>query len=234
MDQSPLAVKEPTLVQAKTFTVSALYPEILSPSSSPLPPSLAAQNNNHDYCVYKGRKYAINERIEDGCESICKCMASSATVECEPRCPKHNQTTATREQCVSVPDPKDLCCRIELCDVTLDDHEQGAIAIVPAPTSLVDEMKHRKAPNTNRTSNELNQNHSNNAHGELTSRVTYTAVSDVNATGDKLDPNEKYDCEHNGSKYKIGIVTKKLPLIIVRNACMLQFAFSEIAVLITI
>lgn len=210
MDQIPSVTIEPTLIPAKTFTVSALSPELPPPSSSPPASSFATQNNDHDYCVYKGRKYAINERIEDGCESICKCMASSASVECEPRCPKHNQTTATREQCVSVPDPKDLCCQITLCDVTFDDHEQGAIAIVPAPPSLVDAMKHSNGPNTNRTSNELNNNNSNNTHKELTPSDTSAAaaVSDVDAAAG--DANEKYNCEHNGSKYKIGIVTKKL------------------------
>lgn len=199
MDQFIPITKEPTQIPEKTITVLASNP-VESPSSSSPTSSLGAQNNNGDYCVYKGLKYAINERIEDGCESICKCMALSASVECEPRCPKHNQTSATREQCVSVPDPKDLCCRIELCDVTLDDHEQGAISIVPAPPSLVDAMKNRNATNTNRTLNGLN----NNTHKELTPGNDAFA-----AAGDKLDPDdEKYDCEHNGSKYKIGIVSK--------------------------
>lgn len=150
-------------------------------------------HNNGDYCVYKGRKYAINERIEDGCESICKCMASSATVECEPRCSKHNHTSASSEQCVSFPDPKDSCCSIELCDVTLDDHEQGAISIVPAPPSLVDANKSRKGSNKNRTTNGLARDHE---------ELTAPAVSTI---GSGHDLNEKHDCEHNGSKYTIGM-----------------------------
>lgn len=203
MDQISLVTNEPTIVPVKTITVTASHPEIPSPSSTSS--SFAAQNNSRNYCVYKGRKYAINERFEDGCESICKCMASNASVECEPRCPKHNQTTATREQCVSVADPKDSCCRIELCDVTLDDHEQGAISIVPAPPSLVDAMKHRNAPHTSRTSNELNLNHNNNnnTHKALVSSVT-SAAFDADAAGNEHNSNEKYDCEHKGSKYKIG------------------------------
>lgn len=125
-----------------------------------------------DYCTFKGKKYAFNEKIEDGCESICKCMPSTASVECEPRCPKMNHTTAMHEQCVTVPDPKDLCCHIELCDVTLDDHEQGPIAIVPAPPSLVDAMKNK----------------------------TQIPAGPVG----HLSHDPDYDCEYNGSKYKIG------------------------------
>lgn len=135
-----------------------------------------------DSCMYKGQKYALDERFEDGCDSICKCMASS--VDCEPRCPKLNQTAA-HEQCVSVPDPKDSCCRIELCDVTLDDHEQGAIAIVPPPPSF-DSMKNKNVLDSNHTSNGLHNDK------ELT----------LPLNGNKND--EKYDCEYNGSKYTIG------------------------------
>lgn len=149
----------------------------------------AAGQTNGDYCIYKGQKYAINEPIEDGCESVCKCMSSSATVECEPRCPKMNHTTAMHEQCVTVPDPKDVCCHIELCDVTLDDHEQGgAISIVPAPPSLVDAMKNKKM---NRTTNGLISESKERAS-------TAASIAAVK------DPNEKYNCENNGNKYTIG------------------------------
>lgn len=139
-----------------------------------------------DYCVFKDKKFAFNERIEDGCERICTCMASSATVECEPRCPKKNHTTATHEQCVTVPDPKDLCCHIELCDVTLDDHEQGAIAIVPAPPSLIDAMKHRKNQPSNRTFS-----------------ISKDPSLNLN-TGNGHDSNDHHGCEYNGNKYTIG------------------------------
>lgn len=140
-----------------------------------------------DFCVFKGKKYAINQRIEDGCENICKCMASTATVDCEPRCPKMNHTTATHEQCVAVTDPKDPCCIIELCDVTLDDHEQGgAIAIVPAPPSLVDAMKNKIGQQT------------------IDYKERTSAAASAIPAAPEHDPNEKYDCEHDGSKYTIG------------------------------
>lgn len=73
------------------------------------------------YCVYNGNNYAVNEKIEDGCETICTCMDKTGRIECEPRCSKMNHTTS--EQCVTVADPNDVCCQIELCDVTLNDHE---------------------------------------------------------------------------------------------------------------
>lgn len=138
--------------------------------------------NNGDYCVYKGRKYAINERIEDGCEKICKCMASSANVECEPRCPKHNETASS--QCVSFPDPKDSCCHIELCDVTDDDHEQSPVVIVPPPPSFINAKNNRTA------------------NGKIRDHEALVATT-MTATGDN-DKKNKHECEHNGSKYTIG------------------------------
>lgn len=157
------------------------------PALNPEPSSASIQNSG-DYCVFEGRKYAINERIEDGCERICKCVASSATVECEPRCPKQNDTSATNEKCLSFPDPKDSCCHIKICDVTLDDHEQGAVVVVPPPPSF-------GGANKNGSSNGLIRDHE-----ELI--ATTETTKGVNAN--KHDSNEKYDCEHNGSKYTIG------------------------------
>jgi len=101
----------------------------------------ASTDKMPEHCTYNGKKYAINERIENGCETVCRCLASNGLVECEPRCPKVNHTAASREQCVSVPDPKDACCHIELCDVTLDDHEQGAIVVVPPPPYMMNALK---------------------------------------------------------------------------------------------
>lgn len=166
----------------------------------------ASPSISNDYCFYKGKKYAINEKIEDGCESICKCKSSSATVECEPRCPKLNHTATSHEQCVSVPDPKDLCCHIELCDVTLDDHEQGsAISIVPAPPSF-DGMKIKKGNHTTNLLSSYYKERSSAAAGTISSNVD-AAPTAVAATTTVQNSNEKFDCEHNGNKYTIG--TKK-------------------------
>lgn len=159
----------------------------------------APSSISNDFCFYKGKKYAINEKIEDGCESICKCMSSSATVECEPRCPKMNHTATSHEQCVNVPDPKDLCCHIELCDVTLDDHEQGsAISIVPAPPSF-DGMKIKKGNHTTNLLSSYYKERSSTAAGMIPSNATAAATVQ--------NSNENFDCEHNGNKYKIGTKT---------------------------
>lgn len=160
-------------------------PILITESSGP------PMQNNGDYCVYKGRKYAINERIEDGCENICKCMASSGNVECEPRCPKQNETASSSDECVSVPDPKDPCCRIDLCDVNDDDHEQSPV-IVPPPPSFINAKN-------NRTSNGKIRDH------EKLVATTATATGGNDKNNKQHDANGKYECEHNGSKYTIGM-----------------------------
>lgn len=90
----------------------------------------STNENAHSTCLYNGKRYELNEEIKDGCTQICQCNDNSE-VTCRPRCPKMNHTTS--EQCVTFRDPNDSCCEIELCDVTLDDHEQSPIVIVPPP-----------------------------------------------------------------------------------------------------
>ncbi|KRK03130.1 uncharacterized protein Dyak_GE24910, isoform C [Drosophila yakuba] len=72
-------------------------------------------------CHYMGGIYKFRERLEIGCEQICHC-AEEGVMDCRPRCPERNHTRM--DKCVYVKDPKDVCCQLELCDVTLDDHEQ--------------------------------------------------------------------------------------------------------------
>lgn len=77
-----------------------------------------------DFCEHENRRLAINQTAnEDDCDKRCVCQ-SSGQVMCQPRCQPMMNKTAISEQCVKVKDPNDLCCEIELCDVTLDDHEQ--------------------------------------------------------------------------------------------------------------
>lgn len=84
--------------------------------------------------MHNGKELKVNEKIEEGCIEKCICEASGKMM-CVPRCPAVNHTS---DQCVTVRDPKDMCCEIELCDVTLDDHEQSPIVVVPPPTTEKD------------------------------------------------------------------------------------------------
>uniref|UniRef100_W8AVP2 Putative epidermal cell surface receptor n=1 Tax=Ceratitis capitata TaxID=7213 RepID=W8AVP2_CERCA len=72
-------------------------------------------------CQHNGNVYKFRERLEIGCEEICHCD-EGGIMNCKPRCPERNHTRL--DKCVYVKDPKDVCCQLELCDVTLDDHEQ--------------------------------------------------------------------------------------------------------------
>lgn len=76
---------------------------------------------NAKRCLFKGKNYDINERIEIGCEEVCICHEDEEVI-CTPRCPKMNMTKS--DHCVTVKDVNDSCCDVQLCDVTLDDHEQ--------------------------------------------------------------------------------------------------------------
>lgn len=95
-----------------------------------MPPTESASSPTTDAkrCLFKGKNYDINERIEIGCEELCKCQEDGEVI-CMPRCPKMNMTKS--DHCVMVKDVNDACCDVQLCDVTLDDHEQtGFIPLV--------------------------------------------------------------------------------------------------------
>lgn len=77
-----------------------------------------------DGCMHNGTKMPIGAKWQDGCEKICLC-SEDAEIQCHPRCATFNETAS--EHCVTVKDPKDECCSIQLCDVTLDDHEMPAV-----------------------------------------------------------------------------------------------------------
>lgn len=82
-------------------------------------------------CTYKDKTYDVSLRIEIGCEELCVCN-EMGNMTCSPRCNNGNMTRS--EHCVTVKDTKDSCCEVELCDVTLDDHEQSPMVIVPMVT----------------------------------------------------------------------------------------------------
>ncbi|KAM8706713.1 hypothetical protein ACLKA7_010903 [Drosophila subpalustris] len=98
-------------------------------------------------CHYQGGVYKFRERKEIGCEQICHCD-EGGVMNCRPRCPERNHTRA--DKCVYVKDPKDVCCQLELCDVTLDDHEQQQ-PLAPLPSlhggqnSIGDEIEQERS-----------------------------------------------------------------------------------------
>ncbi|XP_076667213.1 stranded at second isoform X2 [Andrena cerasifolii] len=75
-------------------------------------------------CVFANKTIMRGLRVEDGCSRVCVCEAGGI-LKCQPRCPPNETTTATNQhdRCVVLADPRDSCCTITLCDVTLGDHE---------------------------------------------------------------------------------------------------------------
>ncbi|XP_037729229.1 putative epidermal cell surface receptor isoform X3 [Drosophila subpulchrella] len=110
---------EPTVVATEGAAPST---ERTEEAAVTLPPSEdEATPKPRSDCHYMGGVYKFRERLEIGCEQICHC-AEGGVMDCRPRCPERNHTRL--DKCVYVKDPKDVCCQLELCDVTLDDHEQ--------------------------------------------------------------------------------------------------------------
>ncbi|KAL6254939.1 hypothetical protein P5V15_014281 [Pogonomyrmex californicus] len=75
-------------------------------------------------CVLGNKTVTRGQNIEDGCSRMCICEAGGH-LKCHPRCPP-NETISIANQhdrCVALPDPRDPCCTITLCDVTLGDYE---------------------------------------------------------------------------------------------------------------
>ncbi|XP_032663212.1 putative epidermal cell surface receptor isoform X2 [Odontomachus brunneus] len=75
-------------------------------------------------CIFGSQTVARGQRVEDGCSKVCICEAGGH-LKCQARCPP-NETTSIANQhdrCVQLTDPRDQCCTITLCDVTLGDHE---------------------------------------------------------------------------------------------------------------
>ncbi|XP_017968032.1 putative epidermal cell surface receptor isoform X4 [Drosophila navojoa] len=112
-----------------------LEPSLATADLAGMPVVVAAEQNEEGTpkprsdCHYEGGIYKFRERLEIGCAQICHCD-EGGIMNCRPRCPERNHTRA--DKCVYVKDPKDVCCQLELCDVTLDDHEQQQ----PLPPTL--------------------------------------------------------------------------------------------------
>ncbi|XP_023288132.1 putative epidermal cell surface receptor [Orussus abietinus] len=75
-------------------------------------------------CEFRNKTVARGQRVEDGCTKVCVCEAEGL-LKCQPRCPPSDVTPGVKQhdRCVVLPDPRDSCCTITLCDVTLGDQE---------------------------------------------------------------------------------------------------------------
>ncbi|XP_054010514.1 putative epidermal cell surface receptor [Hylaeus anthracinus] len=75
-------------------------------------------------CLFGNKTIMRGQRVEDGCSRVCICEAGG-NLKCQPRCPPNETTSVTNQhdRCVILTDPRDSCCTITLCDVTLGDHE---------------------------------------------------------------------------------------------------------------
>ncbi|XP_060826436.1 putative epidermal cell surface receptor [Bombus pascuorum] len=75
-------------------------------------------------CVFGNKTIMRGQRVEDGCSKVCICEAGG-NLKCQQRCPPNDTISVTNQhdRCVVLTDPRDACCTITLCDVTLGDHE---------------------------------------------------------------------------------------------------------------
>ncbi|XP_017031652.1 putative epidermal cell surface receptor isoform X3 [Drosophila kikkawai] len=112
---------EPTVVTSEAAVPSTEKTSVEVAAVTMPPADDEATPKPRTDCHHMGSIYKFRERLEIGCDQICHC-AEGGVMDCRPRCPERNHTRA--DKCVYVKDPKDVCCQLELCDVTLDDHEQ--------------------------------------------------------------------------------------------------------------
>ncbi|CAH1719991.1 unnamed protein product [Chironomus riparius] len=109
------------VLMSEKLVEKPLFLPTMPPTSSD---SLEHENQSSKVvvCTYKDKMYAVDERIEIGCDEICSCHKNGEMI-CVPRCAKMNMTYS--DHCVTVKDTKDACCEVQLCDVSFDDHEQN-------------------------------------------------------------------------------------------------------------
>ncbi|CAH0678678.1 unnamed protein product, partial [Chilo suppressalis] len=72
-----------------------------------------------EVCRYGNDTYPVGAQWHIGCEQTCHCEKNSV-VTCKPRCERHPPS----EKCISVQDPSDVCCEVQVCDVSQDVHEE--------------------------------------------------------------------------------------------------------------
>ncbi|XP_048507577.1 putative epidermal cell surface receptor isoform X2 [Athalia rosae] len=126
---------------------------------------LDSEPEPEELCYLGDQTVQRGETIQDGCSRVCVCEAQGE-LKCRPRCTEgsvsDSMTTMSgsratqRDKCVRVPDPKDSCCTIVLCDVTLGDHEIKSDAYVNLTrTEAINSTAVRLTFSNNLTSDQL-------------------------------------------------------------------------------
>ncbi|XP_034938419.1 putative epidermal cell surface receptor isoform X2 [Chelonus insularis] len=90
-------------------------------------------------CFFANKPILRGQRVEDGCTKTCFCDIGGV-LKCEPRCPP-NETTSeihNHDRCVALADPRDPCCTITYCDVSLGEHEIKSENVADLSVSLTD------------------------------------------------------------------------------------------------
>lgn len=138
-------------------------------------------------CRHENRDFAVNATVNpDDCEMRCLCH-ESGQIRCTPRCKPSTMGNGTRseQQCVKVKDPMDSCCQIELCDVSLDEHDASAamMMIEPAASSTTETPATTTVTDRSR----------DNAETKKTSEKSTAVLCDHK--GQKYSPGEQFNDE---------------------------------------
>lgn len=72
-----------------------------------------------EVCRYGNDTYQVGAKWHIGCEQTCVCEKNSI-VQCKPRCERYQPS----DKCINVQDPNDVCCEVQVCDVSQDVHEE--------------------------------------------------------------------------------------------------------------
>ncbi|XP_072763556.1 putative epidermal cell surface receptor isoform X2 [Anoplolepis gracilipes] len=92
-----------------------------------------------EICIFGNKTVTVGQRVEDDCSKVCICEGGGH-LKCQPRCPPNETTSLVNqhERCVVLSDPRDACCTITLCDVTLGEHEIKPDNITDLNVHLID------------------------------------------------------------------------------------------------
>ncbi|XP_042885309.1 uncharacterized protein LOC122261629 [Penaeus japonicus] len=75
-------------------------------------------NRKEGSCTFKNTTYRPGDVFYDECDYRCSCN-NNTEIECEPRCEfPHEDGSETEPGCEYLPDPKDSCCKLRVCNST--------------------------------------------------------------------------------------------------------------------